>query len=212
MTSIAGRRLFLSASFPEGTRGEPYRPFDVGAISDAVVALTRAVLRAGARLAFGGHPTISPLVLLVAREMQAREQVEIYQSEFYKGRYAPETLELEAQQHGVIEEIPRHPSEIPEDSLKPMRERIFGNGPFVAGVFVGGMDGIDDEFDLLGARQEGVPRLPLWAPGGAARQLFDGQWEAAHPVEHRLKPQLRSPRYPRLARAIVAALEEDTAR
>lgn len=49
-------RLFLSASFPKGDRGETFAPYNPAAILDAVVEVCRVVLRRGGTLTFGAHP------------------------------------------------------------------------------------------------------------------------------------------------------------
>jgi hypothetical protein len=78
--SLDGRVVFLSASVPDPRREAEYRVGgDLGALYErvedahveverAVVSLARAVLSAGGRLAFGAHPSISPLVAMVAGE------------------------------------------------------------------------------------------------------------------------------------------------
>jgi hypothetical protein len=67
---------------------------------------------------------------------------------------------------------------------------------------MGGMEGIFGEYNDLVALQPEAPRLPLSAPGGAARKLDP----SADPLAERLAPALRSPLYPAVAREIVAAL------
>ncbi len=69
--------VFLSASFPSGARGEGFRPYDPADIADAVTALVRSLFNAGVPVAFGGHPTITPLVLFVAAEHGVRGSVEM---------------------------------------------------------------------------------------------------------------------------------------
>ncbi|HEY0150406.1 MAG TPA: hypothetical protein VGB92_00320 [Longimicrobium sp.] len=77
---LDGRVVFLSASVPDIRREAEYRADpEPGVVYDrvedahveverAVVSLARAVLSAGGRLAFGAHPSISPLVAMVAGE------------------------------------------------------------------------------------------------------------------------------------------------
>src|SRR5262245_6758103 len=91
---MSGPRVFLSASFPSGKDGEPYQPYDVGAIADAATAVVRAVLRSGGRIVFGGHPAISPLVLQVAAELGRREVVDVYQSRSFEDVIPAETTRL----------------------------------------------------------------------------------------------------------------------
>src|SRR4051794_13186610 len=150
MSSLEGRAVFLSTSFPSGARGDRYRPYDTSAIADAVTAIARAVLLADGRLVFGAHPTISPLILLVASELDRREVVEIHQSEFFRGRIPEETLELQRRGYGVLREWPRDPTGELAPSLEIMRKNMLGGEDFIAGVFIGGMEGVADEYRLFG--------------------------------------------------------------
>ena len=75
--------VLLSASFPSGDRGEGVRPYYPDDIAAAASSVTEAVLRSGARLVFGGHPTISPIVLQIAGLLGAGPRVDIWQSEYF---------------------------------------------------------------------------------------------------------------------------------
>lgn len=100
--SLKLRTVFLGASFPSGERGAGFEPYDPAGIGDAVSTLARALLDAGATLVFGAHPTISPLVLYIAHELDARGQVVIYQSEYFRSRVPRETLALHEHGYGLI--------------------------------------------------------------------------------------------------------------
>jgi SLOG cluster3 family len=171
MSSLDGRRVFLSASFPSGERGEAFRPYDVGATAAAVTALAHAVLLAEGRLVFGAHPTISPLVLLVAGELDRHEVVEIHQSEYFEGQVPEETLALVDRGFGTLRWWPRDESGDLGRSLEVMRRGMLGEDELAAGVFIGGMQGVVDEYRMLAELQRTSPRLPLPAPGGAAAEL-----------------------------------------
>ena len=95
MTALGRQRVFLSASFPSGTRRTSFEPFDPGAIADAVTAVVRAVLVAKGRLLFGGHPTITPLVLMVASELDAKGAVDVFQSRWFEDQITRETRALQ---------------------------------------------------------------------------------------------------------------------
>jgi len=194
MITLDRQAIFLSASFPSGERGERFPEADAAAIADAVTAVVRAVLEAEGRLVFGAHPTISPLVLLVAGEYRRKEVVEIFQSRYYERVIPRETLRLVELGFGTIhwtEDVgPR------DESLELMRTKMLER-PLAAGVFIGGMEGVVDEFTLLRDR---VPCFLLAAPGGAARRLAgSADWR---PPEG-FRPYIDSPRYPAVARAIV---------
>jgi len=203
---MSGPRVFLSASFPSGKAGEPYEPYDVAAIADAATAVVRAVLRAGGRIVFGAHPAISPLVLQVAAELGRREVVDVYQSRFFEGVIPAETTRLIQLGYAVPHWTKTVPGEHERDakpSLNVMRTEmlVVAKAPDAA-VFIGGMDGIKREYDLLDKRPDPVPLLPVKAPGGEARNLQ----RSGDAVAERLSPLLESPHYPELARQIVAAL------
>jgi hypothetical protein len=195
------RPIFLSASFPAGARGKAFPESDPAAVTDAVTAIVRAVLAANGRLVFGGHPTISPLVLFVAAESQYRNRVDAYQSEWFEGEIPEETRRLEELGCGQIHWTPRGPSL--EESLEIMRERMLSETSPVGGLFVGGMEGILDEWDVFGRIRPGYPRFALGAPGGAAVRLLERVGPATI-----TDVDLFSRRYPSLARQLV----EDLAR
>lgn len=203
MTDLGGARVFLSASFPSGERGARFRPYDPEAIADAVTAVAQAVLFAGGRIVFGAHPTISPLILLIAGELGRQEVVDVYQTRYFEGRVPRETLDLIDRGYGVLHWTDYEPSNR-DRSLELMREEMLAAEALAAAVFIGGMEGIFEEDRLLIRLQPEVPRLPLRAPGGAARKLAPSQ----DPVAARLVKRLDSPQYPALAREIVATLAE----
>lgn len=194
--------VFLSASFPSAQRGERYQPYDPAAISAAVRAVARAVLIAGGRIVFGAHPTISPVILLVAGEFKVYNAIDIYQSAIFEDRIPEETLRLVDLGYGEMHLIDADPSGELAASLARMRYVMLAEHPLAAGIFVGGMEGIHVEYDLLAELQPHAARLPLTAPGGAARELDVGD----DPVSQRLAPILGDERYPAVAREIVAAL------
>jgi hypothetical protein len=203
MIDLGGARVFLSASFPSGERGERFRPYDSEAIAEAATAVAQALFVGGGRIVFGAHPTISPLILLIASELERHGIVEIYQSRYFEGRVPTQTMDLIKRGYGVLHWTEHDPLDR-DRSLHRMRVEMFSSEPFAAAVFIGGMEGILDEAHLLSALQPDAPRLPLRAPGGAARELAPSQ----DPVATRLAARLDSPRYPTVARAIVAVLAD----
>lgn len=58
-----------------------------------------------------------------------------------------------------------------ERSLLLMRERIVSDYNFTAAVFIGGMKGIIDEFDLLETMHPAVIKIPVISVGGATLDL-----------------------------------------
>ena len=202
MTSLAGRHVFLSASFPSGKRGEDVSPFDASGIADAVTAIVRAVLLNGGKLLFGGHPTITPLVLMIGTELKVQKAVDIFQSQWFREQITRETWRLAELDVGTIHWTPRCTSL--EESLEEMRSQMFRFVLPVGAVFVGGMSGIWAEYELVGSILPGVPRIPVAGPGGAAAQL--PSW--GEDVPETLRGEIRSRHYPFVASLLVEALGE----
>jgi hypothetical protein len=160
------KQFFLSASVPDPTMDVRYiDTADVTAIREAVIALAAAVFRRG-RLVFGGHPAISPLVLLVARNLGVEAKVRIYQSEYFRARIPPESAGFP----DLVWTPAQH--EDRSASLAIMRERMVGEGPFEAAVFIGGMEGVEDEFELFRSRWPRTAAFPIATTGAAAKILL----------------------------------------
>ena len=201
MTGLGQRHVFLSASFPSGERGAGFEPFDPGAIADAVTAVVRAVLVAKGRLLFGGHPTITPLVLMVASELNAKGAVDVFQSQWFNDQITREMRALQEAGFAAIHWTPERATR--QESLQTMREAMLGHDRKpVAGVFVGGMEGVLEEYDLFRKFQPRVPRISLVGPGGAAAKL---PMDEARGV---LGKHVESRRYPFVASALVDRLAE----
>ena len=181
---LRGGFVFLSASFPSPAKSAEFhrtaRPFE---ITDAVIAATRAVLGASGKLVFGAHPTVSPLVLSVAKDFagEFREAegpaIHIYQTELYRNEIPEETRELESEGLGEIHMIPSVGEDL-EESLDVMRRDMLKRSrPMAGGIFIGGMEGVykpgiaTSEFALFKEYCAGRPIYPIGAPGGASQIL-----------------------------------------
>jgi hypothetical protein len=155
--------IFLSASVPE-RQPSLYVP-EPTAIADAVRALVVETVR-DRRLVFGGHPAISPLVEYAARSLGAVDQVEIYQSRFFENIIPPI-----AKTFPNLRWTPAVGTDKPASLLR-MREEMIQSHTFVAAVFIGGMDGVEAEWDLFGKIYPHVPRFPVASTLGAAWLLW----------------------------------------
>jgi len=114
---LSNSTVFLSASVPSQNRSDRYRRVEDASdrIADATIAVTRSLLGFGAELVFGGHPSISPLVGMVAGEyfepgpaepvrdaarggqpssIQVGTRVHIYQSRAFEGFLPNETTAM----------------------------------------------------------------------------------------------------------------------
>ena len=160
--------VFLSASVPLPSRNRLYfETADVVAIRDAIKALAYRVLEQGS-VTFGGHPAITPLLALILREAFAdrRGSVVLYQSEFFSKRFPTENDEFIDVR--IIPEVDADQAR----SLHAMRVEMLSHRAFDAAVFIGGMEGILDEYTMLREIDPNVPCYPVASTGGACLSLY----------------------------------------
>jgi hypothetical protein len=176
--ALAGGRVFLSASIPDPGRWSG--PFDALAITDAVVAAARAVLTSAGGLVTAAHPTIAPLMLYVAREFPDIREVEppivVYQSRLFGDVLPPATYELAEGGLAELRWTEAFPGDEPEPgkwerSLLTLRETMLRDADPIAAIFVGGMEGIRQEFDIFRQLHERRPAYAVGRPGGEAASL-----------------------------------------
>jgi SLOG cluster3 family len=183
--TLAGQTLFLSASVPSPQREAEYHriPDAAQQIDHAVVSLCRALFSRGGSIVFGGHPSISPLVALVAAEYAGPETSSkpmalIYQSRIFEGHLPDETLLMYRLGYAELHWIDGAPGEKfdPLDpssllriggSLKSMREAMIGETNPVAMVAIGEMKGVLDEAEIF-QRLRHSPIFVLESTGGAS--------------------------------------------
>jgi hypothetical protein len=190
--------VFLSASVPNRPPfTEDSRPAE---IEEAIVSIARAVFSRKGRLLFGGHPSVSPLIVAIAGEYYAPDPqrevrpVVTFQSEHFRGRLPDETWQLFRMGWSSIQWTPQEPGETEKErldnSLKRMREwmllgpdtppeivRDHRLQPPRAMLAVGGMEGIFQEAGIFVSHRAkwGVaaepPVIAIKSGGGAAAQL-----------------------------------------
>ncbi|MBL8601141.1 MAG: hypothetical protein JNK72_04375 [Myxococcales bacterium] len=168
--------VFLSASVPDPLRHPKYiTTVDVMAIREAVRALV-AVVTPNRKLVFGGHPAISPFVLLAADELGKRDQVVIFVSEHFRNVVPQDNL--------VFPNLVWTPavSGGRDASLRLMREEMLGGFTMTAGVFLGGMEGVEAEHELFEQLCPLAPSYPVASTGAAARLLFDAHRGVSDPA------------------------------
>lgn len=161
------KKIFLSASIPLADRDPKY--FDTAdntAIRDAVVALARIVLPK-AELVWGGHPSITPLIKLVLekQKLKVEDHVTLYQSNFFAKFFPPENEYME-------KIIRTNALEDRTSSLKLMREEMIVRNDFCAAIFIGGMEGVEDEYKLFKEAHPNEPVFPIASTGAASRILY----------------------------------------
>lgn len=159
--------IFLSASVPDPRRGPQYaKTADTVAITAAVSALVHVTL--GRRLlVWGGQPAITPMIWVIAEGLgiEYGDWVKLYQSKHFKDEYPEDNQRF--QNVTYTDDVGRDR----EHSLRLMRERMFSNFNFTAAVFIGGMGGIVQEFDLLQKLQPKATPLPVISTGGAVLEV-----------------------------------------
>lgn len=161
------KKIFLSASIPLADRDPKY--FDTAdntAIRDAVIALARIVLPK-AELVWGGHPSITPLIKLVLekQKLKVEDHVTLYQSNFFS-KFFP--LENE-----YVEKIIRTDALVDKiSSLQLMRHKMIVENDFCAAIFIGGMEGVEDEYKLFKDVHPNIPVFPIASTGAASQILY----------------------------------------
>jgi hypothetical protein len=171
---IVSGAVFLSASVPDPKRAPDFaKTADAVAISAAVSALVYVTL--GRRLlVWGGHPGITPMIAVVASEMSVDygDWVKLYQSRYFEDEFPEDNKRFN---NAIYTDV----SGDRPSSLLHRRERMFAEHKFEAAVFIGGMQGIFDEYHMLEKLLPESALIALGSPGGAARerhsQLFDGE-------------------------------------
>ena len=161
--------IFLSASIPLPDHDARYQETaDIIAIRDSIRALVSVVVPTG-QIVFGGHPAITPLVRLLVRGMtpDVNQHIILYQSAFFRRDFPPEAAEFERVR--IIEAVDADEAA----SLKKMREAMIGGHNFDAGVFLGGMEGVEQEYEMFKLIHPNKPAHPVASTGAAARILFD---------------------------------------
>lgn len=159
--------IFLSASVPDPVRAPEYaKTADSVAITAAVTALVHVTL--GRRLlVWGGHPAITPMIWVIAEDLglQYASWVKLYQSQFFKDEFPEDNERF----HNVV--FTEGAGHNREESLLVMRKRMFRDNSFGAAIFIGGMHGIVDEFELFRSIRPTAKILPISSTGGAVVEV-----------------------------------------
>lgn len=161
--------IFLSASVPDPKRGPEFAASaDAVAISAAVSALVHVAL--GRRLlVWGGHPAITPMIGVVAKDIgvEYSRWLQLYQSNYFHDEFPEDNMQFGNVTYTEAIDNNRN------KSLQTMRERMFSDREFKAAVFIGGMVGIIEEFDLFKKLQPNAVLVPVFSTGGAVLRLAD---------------------------------------
>ncbi|AYN67467.1 hypothetical protein D1013_08885 [Euzebyella marina] len=162
------KNIFLSASIPLPDRHPKYiETADIIAIRDSVIALTTVILPHH-RIIWGGHPSITPLIYYVMEklDMNIQEHVKLYQSLWFKDIFPADNNKFE----NIV--FTKKEDSIPA-SIKLLREKMFSENEFSAAVFIGGMDGIEDEYRMFKEYHPEALLLPIASTGAATKLVYE---------------------------------------
>ena len=212
---LSGKTIFLSASVPAPERDDRFRRVENAhfEIDQAVISLARAVFSEGGRLVFGGHPAISPLVAMVAGEYRQPAYAEtgeerpaplirIFQSRAFEGFLPDDTLMMYRTGYAAITwteaigderfDPGAHYTGPPcPRSLAAMREAMIEGTQPVAMVCVGGMEGVEQEFEVFRKLRPGIPVYVLEGTGGAAGLLAERDRDRVRVIDAEIAHTLR---------------------
>lgn len=167
---------FLSASVPDPCAPHFVAPSDAIAVSAAVKALLYVIL-GRRKLVWGGHPAITPMVWSVASSMGVDYSawVALYQTNHFKDRFPADN-----ERFNNVTFTPEVTGEDTEDvsqtramSLLHMRQRMFDDHEFSTAIFIGGMMGVVEEFDMLRETNQEVNCVPIISTGGVTKLLAE---------------------------------------
>jgi hypothetical protein len=118
-------------------------------------------------LVWGGHPSITPMIWSICEDLGVdySQRVALYQSTYWADRYPEETARF--QNVTFVDAVEGNEA----DSLLALRTAMFSRPDLAGAVFIGGMKGVEAEFDLFRQMQPAAGYLVVPAPGGAARDL-----------------------------------------
>lgn len=188
------KNIFLSASIPlPESDSLYYDTADIIGIRDAVIALSSLAIGRH-RIIWGGHPSITPLInYVIERIIQNRidinvletskseeqkeklftqlkkgisEHVTIYQSLYFKDKFPEDNEQFE---NIVFTEDTGDK----ESSLHLMRKEMLFEKDFAAAVFIGGMEGIEIEYNMFKEQYPNALIIPIASTGAATKILYD---------------------------------------
>lgn len=158
--------VFLSAGVPDASKPHYLGEADIAAISAAVSALLFVSL--GRKpLVWGGHPAITPMIWTYAEalEVDYASWVTLYQSDIFEDDFPRENARFA----NVV--VTNKVENDQAKSLEVMRRRMLSDNSFDAAVFIGGMKGIFDEYNMFKQLAPKAALLPIMSTGGAAERL-----------------------------------------
>jgi hypothetical protein len=103
----------------------------------------------------------------------------MFQSRYFEREFPQDNAAFEH-----VEMVDAVQNDLPA-SLQRMRQTMLAK-PFIAGLFIGGMEGVEDEYRMFLNLQPGVPAFPIASTGAAVGKLFDASpdLKREHPELH----------------------------
>lgn len=168
------RKIFLSASIPLEERDPRYfNSADVIAIRDCISSLAKVVLPEF-QLVWGGHFSITPLISSIFDSIQVdiKRHVTLYQTDFFRDQFPEENKHFK---ESIV--VTKNLGDRVK-SLQLMRQKMIAENDFIAGIFVGGMEGVEDEYKLFVESHPSTMVLPMASTGAAALMIYkEGSFE-----------------------------------
>lgn len=169
------KKIFLSASVPVEGRGEEFLVnLDVVAIKDAVKSLAM-LLPGKCKLVWGGHPSITPIIAdtLANFNCNANDYVTMYQSNYFPKEDRP----IENEKFGNVINtkvvFDKYGKKDRNRSLLLMRREMINACDYDAAIFIGGMNGVFEEYDEFKKTHPHAKIIPVPTTGGAAKILYE---------------------------------------
>ena len=160
--------IFLSASVPDSADPVFGKTADPLRIHAAIRALCLIAL-GHKRIVWGGHPAITPMIWAACENMGVdyKTSVHLYQSLYFPAAVRPK----ENDSFGNVTNI--EAGKDLAESLSLMRQGMMSKHSFEAGIFVGGKQGVIDEFEMFIKAHPKAPAVILPSTGGASCMLAD---------------------------------------
>lgn len=185
--------IVISGSFPECD--EIYKQ----SLYDAVNILSKEILKSGAKLTFGSHPTFQNIIFEISKKYRPgdyKNAVKMFISKYFKDKYDIEVLSKKA----TVYEIEEVNTNILE-SLTSLRKNMISRKPVKALICLGGKKrtkndhnkGIVEEIEI--ARENNIPVFLVGMVGGkssqiAAKYLKDKNWKELNDLPIELNEEL----------------------
>ena len=163
-------KLFLSTSIPAPHKNSKfYNTVDVFAIREAIRGLVSTLVEQNGKLVFSGHPAITPLIRKLFNNLgkSPYECVTLYQSAYFDSKFPIESESFEKIK--LVSAVDNNRGK----SLLKMRKMMIGEKDYHCAVFIGGMEGVIDEYKLFREMHPKLLTFPIASTGAAALQIYE---------------------------------------